>query len=156
MQSRLQREIRQTKPFASLEEEAFLNLVRTANGQWQELATMLRQHRLTPTQYNALRILRGAGEAGLACSEVGERMVTPVPDVTRLLDRLEALDLVRRRRRPADRRVVEAGLTPAGEALVESLDIPVVEFCTRQLGHLGAGRLRRLIDLLETVREGSG
>ncbi|HEX9736727.1 MAG TPA: MarR family transcriptional regulator [Thermoanaerobaculia bacterium] len=149
----LKTEIKQTKPFASVEEEAFLNLVRTANDLWQELGGMLRRRKLTPTQYNVLRILRGAGEEGLPCGEVGARMVTREPDVTRLLDRLEHRGLVSRRRSATDRRVVEARITDAGLELLAALDEPVDVFTVRQLGHLGPARLGVLIELLEAVRE---
>lgn len=148
----LKTEIKQTKPFASVEEEAFLNLVRTSNELWQELGGMLRRRQLTPTQYNVLRILRGAGDAGLPCGEVGERMVTREPDVTRLLDRLERRGLVARRRLEKDRRVVEAHITDAGLELLAALDEPVDVFTVRLLGHLSPERLGQLIELLEAVR----
>ena len=152
--SRLKDEIRQNKPFSSLEEEAFLNLVRTSNEQWLALTSVLRKEaELTPTQYNALRILRGAGAQGLPCREVGERMVTREPDVTRLLDRLEDRGLVHRQRSDRDRRVVEATITDAGEARLAELDDPVLAALSRQLGHLGEEDLHRLIGILEKIRE---
>ena len=95
---RLGEEIGQSKPFRSLEQEAFLNIQRTAESLSYDLAKALEPYGLTPTQYNALRILRGAGEGGAACSEIASRMVTRVPDVTRLLDRLEAHGLIVRAR----------------------------------------------------------
>lgn len=148
----LKSEIRQSKPFASAEEEAFLNLIRTANQLWQELGGTLRRRRLTPTQYNVLRILRGAGDEGLPSGEVGARMVTREPDVTRLLDRLEDRSLVARRRSQKDRRVVEARITEAGRELLAELDEPVEATVAGQLGHLGEERLARLIELLEAAR----
>ena len=150
--SRLGDEIRQTRPFRSLEQEAFLNLQRTAESLTYDLAKALEPYGLTHTQYNALRILRGAGEPGAACSEVAGRMVTRVPDVTRLLDRLETQGRITRARSDADRRVVRARITAAGLALLARLDEPVLELHRRQLGHLGDAELRSLIDALERVR----
>src|SRR5919108_1101542 len=106
MARRLRMEIHQTKPFASLEEEAFLNLQRTADALLHGLEAALKPAGLSPSQYNVLRILRGAEAEGLACREVGERMVTRDPDITRLLDRLEARGLVMRARDREDRRVI--------------------------------------------------
>ena len=110
---------------------------------------------LTPTQYNALRILRGAGTAGLPCREVGERMVTREPDVTRLLDRLEDRGLVHRQRSDRDRRVVEATITPVGLERLGELDGPVLKALEGQLSHLGEESLRGLIGILEQIREGA-
>lgn len=154
MTGRLRQEIRQGKPFASLEEEAFLNLLRTANVLSQGLAALLKPAELTPTQYNVLRILRGAGREGLPSGEVGERMVTRDPDVTRLLDRLEKRGLVKRWRDEADRRVVRARITRAGLEVIAPLDEPVAQIHVRQLGHLGAERLGELVELLEEARAG--
>ena len=119
----LDQEIRQRKPFVSLEEEVFLGLQRTASLLLQALGRELKGHDLTPAQYNALRILRGAepdaaASGGLTCSEIGERLVSPGPDVTRLLDRLEQRGLVLRQRDAGDRRVVRARITAAGLALL--------------------------------------
>src|SRR4029079_5455628 len=98
MAGRLQKEIQQTRPFGSLEEEAFLGLQRTADALARRAYDVLKPSGLSATQYNVLRILRGAGEAGLACGEIGERMITRDPDITRLLDRLEARHLIARAR----------------------------------------------------------
>jgi DNA-binding MarR family transcriptional regulator len=112
--SRLQTEIQQTKPFESLEEEMFLNLQRTAEALMHGLEAGLKPAGLSPSQYNVLRILRGAGAEGLACGGIAERMVTRDPDMTRLLDRLEARGLVMRARDRADRRVITERITPEG------------------------------------------
>ena len=153
MSMTLQQELRQTKPFASLEVEAALSIARTAALLGNELTETLKPHGLTPTQYNVLRILRGAGDDGLCRYEVGERLVTPGPDVTRLLGRLEEAGLVRRARDPEDRRQVRACVTQAGLDLLTELD-EVIEALHRQhLGPLGEERLRVLIDLLARVRE---
>jgi DNA-binding MarR family transcriptional regulator len=148
----IQAEIKQTRPFKNLEEEAFVALVRTADQLTRRGAEMLKQHGLSPTQYNALRILRGAGEKGLACSEIGERMINHDPDITRLIDRLERRGLVVRSREQKDRRVITTRITTAGLERLRSLDRPVEEFHRQLLGRLGERRLRTLIRLLETAR----
>jgi DNA-binding MarR family transcriptional regulator len=152
MSPTLQAELRQRKPFASLEHEAVLAIARTAALLEHSTAEALKPHGLTPTQYNALRILRGAGQEGLCRNEVRDRLVARVPDATRLLDRLEEMDLVRRAREGEDRRFVLTRITPAGLDLLGRLDREVTELHHRQLGHLGAERLRRLIGLLEVAR----
>ena len=136
------------------EEEAFLNLLRTAESLMGGVAAVLKPAGLSPTQYNVLRILRGAGPAGLACREIGARMVTRDPDITRLIDRLERRRLITRSRDRKDRRVITIRITEAGLELVNSLDEPVAKLHRRQLGHLGDQRLRRLISLLEAARSG--
>jgi DNA-binding MarR family transcriptional regulator len=148
----LQRDLKQRRPFASREEEAYLNLVRTADLLSREVAAVLKPGQLSEAQYNVLRILRGAGAAGHACSEIGSRLVTRDPDVTRLLDRLEARALIVRSRQHADRRVVTTRITPAGLALLDTLDTPVRQAVERMLAHVGAGRLGALIELLERAR----
>ena len=152
MTSTLERELHQTKPFRNLETEAVLSIVRTAGLLGQQIADALRPHGLTTTQYNVLRILRGMGEEGLCRYEVGERLLTPVPDVTRLLDRLEEAGFVGRSRDPEDRRQSRARISPRGLALLERLDDTLDELHRRQVGHLGEPRLRQLIELLATAR----
>jgi len=153
---RIQEEIKQSRPIPTLEEEAYLNVQRTANVLLQDVVELLKGHNLTPTQYNVLRILRGAGEAGLTAGDVGDRMITRDPDVTRLLDRLETRGLAERSRCTEDRRVVWTRITPAGLAAIATLDEPVNEIHLRHLGHLGRERLASLIELLEAARGGSG
>jgi DNA-binding MarR family transcriptional regulator len=154
MAGRIQQEIKQNKPMGSLEEETFLNLLRTSNALLTELSELLKRSDLTQTQYNALRILRGAGQPGLTAGEVGERMINRDPDVTRLLDRLEKRGLVERWRCGQDRRVVHTRITAAGLALIAPLDAEVAAMHAGRLGHLGAERLGTLIGLLEAVRDG--
>jgi DNA-binding MarR family transcriptional regulator len=149
----LQNEIKQTKPFASLEQEAMLNIERTAALLGHQLEQALKAFGVTPTQYNVLRILRGAGEHGLCRHEVRDRLIAQVPDVTRLLDRLEEMKLIERERDSVDRRLVNTRITRQGLALLEELDQPVLEFHRAQLGHLGKENLRTLIDLLVRCRE---
>ena len=153
MSGRIQAEIKQTRPFSTLEEEAFLNVQRTANALSQGVAELLKEHDLTQTQYNVLRILRGAGEQGLTAGDVGDRMITRDPDVTRLLDRLEKRGLVERWRCTHDRRVVWTRITPSGLETIAPLDGPVTELLVSQMSHLGRDRLTELIDLLEAARE---
>ena len=139
----LQRDLKQRRPFASREEEAYLNLVRTADLLSREVAAVLKRHQLSEAQYNVLRILRGAGADGLACSEIGNRLVTRDPDVTRLLDRLEARALIARSREDIDRRVVTTRITPPGLTLLELLDPPVRQAVERMLAHVGNPRSAR-------------
>ena len=149
----LQRDLKQRRPFASREEEAYLNLVRTADLLTREVAAVLKPHQLSEAQYNVLRILRGAGPDGHACSEIGDRLVTRDPDVTRLLDLLESRALIARSREHADRRVVTTRITAAGLALLDDLDAPVRQAVERMLAHVGARQLGALIALLERARE---
>jgi DNA-binding MarR family transcriptional regulator len=153
MSPSLRTEIKQRKPFGSLEQEAFLNLARTVACLEHQIAEVLRPHGLTPTQYNALRVLRGAGEAGLSRNEIQDRLVARVPDCTRLLDRLMAMGFATRTREEDDRRVVTTRITPAGRKAIEPLDEVMLEEHRRQLGHLGFQKLRTLIALLEDVRD---
>ena len=149
----LRDEIKQRRPFRSLEEEVALNLLRTATALAQGLAQPLKGTDLTGTQYNVLRILRGAGKDGLPCGEIAARMITKDPDITRLLDRLQKRDLVARARDPVDRRVVVTRITREGLKLLADLDQPMVETNARLLGHLGPRKLRQLATLLEEARE---
>ena len=153
MPTRLQDEIRQTKPFASLEQEAWLSIERTAAVLRHGIGEALKPFGITGAQYNVLRILRGAGGVGLCRHEVGDRLVSQVPDVTRLLDRMEAMQLITRERDAADRRMVTARITPDGLALLERLQQPIFELHERQLGHLGPERLQQLVDVLAVARE---
>ena len=149
----IQAEIKQRKPFTCREEELFLNLLRTWDQLMRGLTEVLKPADLSPTQYNVLRILRGAGSEGLACGEISERMVTRDPDITRLLDRLEKRGLVVRSREKADRRVVTARIAPDGLELLKRLDEAVTRMHKAQLGHLDAKSQEGLIKLLEQARE---
>lgn len=149
----LRDEIKQRRPFKSPEEEVALNLHRTANALAQGFTPLLKERDLTLTQYNVLRILRGAGKDGLPCGEIGSRMITRDPDITRLLDRLERHGLIARRRDPNDRRVVVTCITKEGLELLAELDEPVAATHARLLGHLGRRKLRLLAGLLEAARE---
>ena len=152
MAGKLLAEIRQKTPFVSLEEETYLNLVRTADTLTREIELALQPHGLTGTQYNVLRILRGAGEEGATCSAISERLLAFDPDVTRLLDRLEKVKLVRRARSETDRRVVMTTITTAGLDLLEKLDEPLKGLLKLQFKRVGRDHLPRLIEDLEELR----
>jgi DNA-binding MarR family transcriptional regulator len=138
---------------SSPEEVAFLDLLRTCDLLSRGPAQLLKTEDLSPTQYNVLRILRGARE-GLACGEIANRMITRDPDVTRLLDRLEKRGLISRCREAGDRRMVMSRITGEGLKLLARLDGPVQEIHRKQLGHLGKAQVRALADLLAAARAG--
>lgn len=153
MSTQLRDEIKQTRPFASLEQEAYLSLGRTWAVLEHALAEALKPHGITPTQYNVLRILRGAGAEGLCRSEVMERMIARVPDATRLLDRMEAAGLIARERSSEDRRFVTTHVTDEGLQLLAELDEAILELHRRQFTAVDEEDLRRIIELLGTVRQ---
>ena len=150
---KLQDELRQAKPFRAVEEEAYLSIVRTAAVLEHTLAQALKPLEITPTQYNVLSILRGAGPTGLCRNEVGCRLVTAMPDVTRLLDRMEDVGLIVRERSKTDRRQVATRLTKKGHELVARADAKVIEAHERQFQGVDRRTLRTLIGALEEVRE---
>ena len=153
MASALQAELKQQKPFRSLKEEATLSIWRTAALLEHAFESALKPHRITSTQYNVLRILRGSEPDGLCRNEIGERLVRQAPDVTRLLDRLEDARLIARERGGADRRFVLTRITRAGLALLDDVDKRIDATQSQQLGHLGETQLRKLIALLAEVRQ---
>jgi DNA-binding MarR family transcriptional regulator len=128
-----------------------VDLVRTCDLLSRGPAQLLKTEDLSATQYNVLRILRGAPQ-GLPCGEIASRMITRDPDITRLLDRLEKRGLISRWRETKDRRVVMARITSEGLKLLTRLDEPVQEVHRKQLGHMGRDRLRALLTLLESAR----
>jgi DNA-binding MarR family transcriptional regulator len=152
MPGKIAQEIAQTKPFTLREEEAYLNLARSYEHLTQQLTELFRPYQLSTTQYNVLRILRGAGEEGLNCTEAARRMITHDPDITRLFDRLAQRDLIRRSRSKADRRVVMAHITDSGLALLAELDSPVRLLHERQFAKLDPHQLEGLIGSLESLR----
>lgn len=141
-----------TRPFDSREEEVYLSIQRTAEMLWWGVDKTLKEAELTPSQYNVLRILRGAAAGGASCSEISERLVTKDSDITRLLDRLEARKLISREREAKDRRVIIARITDEGRRLLEQLDEPLRQCHRSQLGHLGERQLASLSKLLDAVR----
>jgi DNA-binding MarR family transcriptional regulator len=151
--SDLKTELKQRRPFRSLGHEAHLSILRTAAELEHAFESALKPHAITATQYNVLRILRGAGPGGLCRNEIGARMVRRVPDVTRLLDRMEDVKLIARERGGDDRRFVTTRITAAGLKVLAALDPVADEFADTRLGHLGDARLRTLVDLLARVRD---
>jgi DNA-binding MarR family transcriptional regulator len=139
------------KTKSSFEEAVFLDLLRTSDVLSRGIAYVLKNADLSSNQYNVLRILRGAPE-GLPCGEIGSRMITRDPDITRLLDRLEKRELISRCRETKDRRMVLTRISPEGLKLLARLDGPVQEAHREQLGHLGKERLKALSELLRASR----
>ena len=152
--SRFQQEIKQTRPFSSLREEALLSLARTSALLMHDWEQALKGHGITPTQYNVLRILRGAGPEGLCRYEIAERLIAPVPDVSRLLDRMEASGLLRRHRALEDRRLVVTIITREGLELLTELDEPGRKIIDSQMPTMTDEQLRTLLELLERARTG--
>jgi len=142
---------RRPAPPLSLENLLFVALLKTADFLGLQAEQLLKSHGLTATQYNVLRILRGAELAGLACRSIGDRMISHDPDMTRLLDRMEKRGLITRSRHAEDRRVVKSRITSAGLDLLKSLDQPVRELHKRQFRHIPPARLKMLARLLEEV-----
>ena len=143
------------KPGSSPEEVAHLEMMRTMEALSRRFGQVLKAEDLSSTQYNVLRILRGASE-GLPCGEIGNRMVTRDSDITRLLDRLEKRSLVSRCRESKDRRTVWARITPEGLELLARLDEPMLATHLKLLGHLGTKRLNILAGLLRLARQSPG
>src|SRR5476651_2282281 len=152
MSGRLREELKETHPFVSLRAEALLNLQRTADELTRVFADALKPVDISPSQYNVLRILRGAEKSGWTCSEIGERMVTRDPDVTRLVDRLERRDLVQRNRIAKDRRVVNVRITPKGLKMLADLEPMTADLERNLMVRLDEDRLKLLIGLLEDAR----
>jgi DNA-binding MarR family transcriptional regulator len=153
MVGNLKDEIKQAKPFESLEAEVVLNVLRTSDAVSRGLEELLKREGISPNQYNVLRILRGAGERGLCHREVADRMITRDPDITRLVDRLERRGLVLRNRDSRDRRVITVRTTSAGLKALEDLDGCVGDYHRNLLKHMDKGDLRKLLELLERARE---
>jgi len=154
MAESLKKALRQKRAFESLEQATFLSIQRTASVWMQVLAHRLKPFGLTPTQYNVLRILRGAHPGSLTCGEVGERMVTAVPDVTRLIDRLVARRLAWKGRDEADRRIVRVEISGQGLELLAELDEKVLAWLEDLLAPLDQHELETLCGLSEKARRG--
>ncbi len=176
MAGKLLKELHKSKPFESLQQEVFLNVIRTADQLMRAFEDLLKPHTLSAAQYNVLRILRGhcreggnmlgssnghssasSGKAatqdeGIPCKAIGEHMITRDPDITRLLDRLEARSLISRQRDTRDRRIVSTRITAEGLRVLKELDKPVLEFHQKQLAHVPEAKLSQMIDLLEFAR----
>jgi DNA-binding MarR family transcriptional regulator len=133
------------------EDQAFIALQKAADALGQQAEQLMKAHGLTGSQYNVLRILRGAEPHGLACSDIAERMISHDPDMTRLLDRMEKRSLITRQRQQEDRRVVKTRITPGGLQLLRRLDQPIRELHKRQFRHFPAARLKTLKELLDQI-----
>ncbi len=130
----------------------YLEVTRLSEELQRGFAELFRAYDMSPALYNVLRVLRGAGDEGLMCSEVGARLIQHDPDITRLLDRLEKRGLIERRRSTTDRRVVRTSITPAGLEMLAELDAPVDAVHEEQLGHVPEARLTQLLGLIEELR----
>lgn len=149
---KLQHELKKKRPFASPEQEAALSIVRTSDQLQIRFARLLREHGLTPSQYNVLRILRGEGKP-LPILEIASRTITVVPGITGLIDRLERAGFVHRVRCDKDRRVIYVALAEPGTQILAALDEPLDALHHKLLGHLAQAELKDLIRLLEKVRQ---
>ena len=147
----LQHEIKKKTPFDLPEQEAMLNLLRTTDQLQIRFARLFRRFGLTPQQYNILRILRGEGKP-LPILEIAARMITVVPGITGLIDRLETAELVARKRCSEDRRVIYVAITPKAAALLDQIDEPLLNLHREVLGHMSREELDSLTQLLEKVR----
>lgn len=150
--SQLQTELRKRLPFDSLEQELFLNLWRTCDRLQHDMERLFEDYGLTPQRYNVLRILRGHGEPGLPSLEIAAQMVSRMPDITRLIDRLEAAGLVRRKRSAQDRRVVRISITPKALKVLSKLDQPVLAKHRQQMHCLSLAERKQLNELLVKLR----
>ena len=139
------------EPKTSLEAQVFVKLLRAADSLTRGAEALLKPSGLSGTQYNVLRVLRGAGPEGLLCREIGCRMISRDPDITRLLDRMESRGLISRARGEEDRRVVKTRITPEGLRVLDDLDTPVQDLHRRQLHHLPVAELQKLSRILERV-----
>ena len=151
MVGQIQSEIKQTKPLTP-EQEVLLTIQRTADAFERRVAELLKPHGISGTQYNVLRILRGAGKDGLPCGAIAERMVTRDPDITRLLDRLDKMGFIGRERSTKDRRVVTTTITEAGLKLLKQLDKPVQDLGYALVRNLSKTQMQELVELLDLAR----
>jgi DNA-binding MarR family transcriptional regulator len=149
---KLQHELKKKRPFESPEQEAALSVVRTSDQLQIRFARLLREHGVTPSQYNILRILRGEGKP-LPILEIASRTITVVPGITGLIDRLEQAGFVNRVRCAKDRRVIYVALADRGTTTLAALDEPLMALHRKLLGHLSQAELKELIRLLDKVRE---
>ena len=150
--TRLQREIKKRRPFQTAEEEALLNLLKTNDQFSNRFGRLFREHDLTASQYNVLRILRGEGKP-LPSLEIADRMIQVVPAITGLIDRLENRGLVVRRRCENDRRVVYVEITDKALEILKQTDKPLANLHKQLLGHMSKKELKQLSRLLEKARE---
>lgn len=152
MPKSLQEELKQSKPFASLEVEAYVSLMRTYAVLSQPVNDLFKSFGITQTLYNLMRIIRGGPAEGVPCAIIADRLVTRVPDVTRLVDRAVEAGLVERNRPESDRRVVLLTLTPKGIALLNDMQEPMLQAHHAQMKGLNKDELAVLVDLLARLR----
>src|SRR5712664_1895582 len=150
--SALQHELRQRRPFQSLAHEAVVALMRTADLVRRQIADLVEPYGITPQQFNVLRILRGAGADGMPTLEVAARMIEQTPGVTRLLDRLEAKELVRRQRCPKDRRQHLCWIAPKGLAVLQKIDAVSQRAADDTLKGLRPKDRETFVRLLDAIR----
>ena len=148
---RLQHELKKKRPFASLDQEVLLNILRTNDQLQIRLERLFRQFGLTPSQYNVLRILRGEGQP-LPITEIGARTITVVPGMTGVIDRLESAGMVRRDRSAEDRRVIYVEITPKALEVLAKLDKPLMELHIQMVGGLNDTEKRDIVRLMEKLR----
>jgi DNA-binding MarR family transcriptional regulator len=154
MSSAIQRVLKQKRPFRSVEEEVFVGLQIAADRLMEPWAAFLRETAdLSPVQYNVLRILRGAGDEGLWAGEIGERLITRSPDVTRLIDRLEKRRLVKRKRDPSDRRAVRIQITDLGREEIASIDQKSRNLLQSYMDRVPRDHIEALRDHLDVLLE---
>lgn len=151
--SRIVQEIQQTRPFPLIEQEVVVAFMKTADHLRRSMSTEFEAHGVTQQQFNVLRILRGAGKVGLPTLEVADRLVEHTPGITRLIDRLEAKELVRRERPAEDRRQVYCYIARDGLELLEKLDGPVAAASKRAFAGLSKAEMKTLVEILEKIRD---
>jgi len=144
--------LKQNRPFVSLEQEVYLSILRTASELSHAVDQFFRPFDITPSQYNVLRILRGAGTDGLCRNEISERMVTATPDMTRLLDRMEKAGWVTRERAEEDRRQVSTHITKSGMELLARLEKPTGDFVTPLFAEAKIGDLKTVLKVNDQIR----
>ncbi len=149
----LRQQLKKKGPFDSVEQEAMLSILRTSDLLENRLARLLREYELTPSQYNAMRIMRGEGEP-MPCLEVADRMIQVAPAITRVVDQLVQRGLINKQQSSEDRRVFLIELTTAGARLLKKLDEPIKSLHQLLLGHVSKSDLKTLNGILETARQG--
>lgn len=150
--SNLQSELKKRRPFDSVEQEAMLSILRTSDLLENRVARLLREYELTPSQYNAMRIMRGEG-VPMPCLEVADRMIQVAPAITRVIDQLLRRELIKKTQSEQDRRVFLVELTASGKSLLRKLDTPILELHQSLLGHVPKKVLKSLVQVLQVVRE---
>ena len=148
----IQEEIKQTKPFDKTEEEALVSVARTSSVLDRTMMALLKPFGITSTQYNILRILRGSKDRGLCRHEIASRMIAQVPDVTRLLDRMEEAGLIKRTRGTDDRRMVHTDITEKGIEMLDKVAPRLAEWQSKVAAAVGDQNLEVLVKLLDRVR----